>query len=149
MYKILFSAFIFIKKILANIFKFKEVFFGILISILSGGIGAILALSIIELNSGADKKNLEISENQEKIISKIALIEKNIEDAKQNNSENKLYVEKLNLSIEELLKTDEKYGSIEREINNINESIKMLEKQTYNIDSDLSILRKILKVIQD
>ena len=38
-----------------------------------------------------------------------------------------------------------KYSSLEKEINGLNASLKVLEQETYNIDSDLSVLRKDLK----
>ncbi len=133
------------KNILFSIYKFKEVFFGILFGIISGGIGAILAVSYIELSSDQTKKSIEIYENQKKILSKISIIEERVKDTEKNNIYNKSSIEDIKLSQEKLLKSEEKFDAIEEEINNLSESIKVVEKQTYNIDSDLSILRDDLK----
>ena len=133
------------KNIVTNIFKFKEVFFGIIFGVISGGIGAILAVSYLEFNSSIDKKNTEIIENQKIIFGKISLIEDNIKSTIKNNNKNKLSIEELKISKEKLLKSEKKYGLLEEEINNLNNSIKVIEKQTYNIDSDLSVLKKDLK----
>ena len=63
--------FSFLKNLLTNIARFKEVFFGIIFGILSGGLGAILAISYIEISSDETKKNVEIYEKQNKIFSKL------------------------------------------------------------------------------
>ena len=142
---LIFSIFSIFKKILTNIFKFKEVFFGIFFSIVSGGIGAILAVSYLEFNSSIDKKNQEISEKQQELLSRFSLIEESINDTMENSNENKLEIEKIKLAQNKLLKSEGEYIALGKEINELNDSIKLIEKQTYNIDSDLSILRKDLK----
>ena len=129
------------KNILSSIYKFREVFFGILFGIISGGIGAILAVSYIELNSDETKKSVEIYENQKNILNKISLLEENVRDTEKNNTNNKLSIEAIKLSQEKLLKSEEKFSVLEKEINDLNKSIKEVEKQTYTIDSDLSVLR--------
>ena len=67
---------IFLKIYLTNIARFKEVFFGIIFGILSGGLGAIIAISYLEISSDETKKKIEIYENQNKIFSKLEKIEK-------------------------------------------------------------------------
>ena len=143
--KLVYYFFTLLKKLFSNIYKFKEVFFGILFAIISGGIGAILAVSYLELNSETSKENLEISENQKIILKKIASIEENINDVVKNNNNNKLGIDSIKASQEDLLKTNNKFIGLEEELTNLNDIVKELEKQTFNIDSDLSILRKDLK----
>ena len=122
------------KNILSSIYNFKEVFFGILFGIISGGIGAILAVSYIELSSDETKKIIEIYENQKKILGKISVIEEKVKETERNNIYNKSSIEEIKLSQEKLLKSEEKFDAIEKEINNLSESIKVVEKQNYNID---------------
>ena len=63
----------------------------------------------------------------------------------ENSNENKLEIEKIKLAQNKLLKSEGEYIVLGKEINELSDSIKLIEKQTYNIDSDLSILRKDLK----
>ena len=79
--KLIFYLFSFLKNILTSIARFKEVFFGIIFGILSGGIGAILAISYLEISSDETKKNIEIYEKQNEIFSKLEKIEEDIENA--------------------------------------------------------------------
>ena len=73
------------------------------------------------------------------------MIEESVKDTEKSNINNKTSIESIKLSQEKLLKSEGNFDVIEKEINNLSESIKMLEKQTYNIDSDLSVLRDDLK----
>ena len=77
--KFVFYFFSFLKNLLSNIARFKEVFFGIIFGILSGGIGAILAISYLEISSDETKKNVEIYEKQNEIFSKLEKIEDDVE----------------------------------------------------------------------
>ena len=56
---------------------------------MSGGIGAILAISYLEISSDETKKNLEIYEKQHKIFSKLEKIENDIDNALKSRNENK------------------------------------------------------------
>ena len=116
---------------------------------MSGGIGAILAISYLELSSDENEKNLEIYEKQKQIISKMELIQNGIDNAIKSGNENKAAINNIKLIQEKLLVSEEKHASLEKEINNLNASLKVLEQETYSIDSDLSVLRKTLKVTQD
>ena len=57
---------------------------------------------------------------------------------------------KMQLTILSLLKksfwkSEGRYSCLEKEINGLSKSFKMVEQETYSIDSDLSVLRKDLK----
>ena len=143
--KFIFSFFSFLKNLLTSMLKFKEAFFGVIFGILSGGIGAILAISYLELSSDENKKDLDIYEKQQQIISKMELIQNDIDNANKSGNENKAAINNIKLIQEKLLVSEEKHASLEKEINNLNASLKILEQETYSIDSDLSVLRKDLK----
>ena len=143
--KCIFYFFSFLKNLLTNIARFKEVFFGIIFGILSGGLGAIIAISYIEISSDETKKNVEIYEKQNKIFSKLEKIENDVANAIKNSNENKDAVNNIKLTQEKLLESEGRYSSLEKEINGLNASLKILEQETYSIDSDLSVLRKDLK----
>ena len=83
-----------IKEILKGLIKFKEVIWGIFFGIISGGIGAILAVSYIELSS-TNKDSFEKSEIYESILSKFELLEKKVNQIKLENQYNQEALEKL------------------------------------------------------
>ena len=66
-------------------------------------------------------------------------------NAIKNSNENKDAVNDIKLTQEKLLEAEGKYSTLEKEINGLNASLKVLEQETYSIDSDLSVLRKDLK----
>ena len=70
--------FSFFKNIITNILNIKEVIFGIFFGIISGGIGAILAVSYIEISS-SDEDMFEISESFNKVKEQVNTIEERLE----------------------------------------------------------------------
>ena len=135
----------FTKNILNNILKFKEVIFGIFFGIISGGIGAILAVSYLELNSNKSKNDLEVSENYKKINNQIQLIEERLKKTEFESEESKSALAYLKTLQTEIVKSEEKYVNLENDINKISLTLEKVEEETINLESNLSILRKDLK----
>ena len=100
--KCIFYFFSFLKNLLTNIARFKEVFFGIIFGILSGGLGAILAISYIEISSDETKKNVKLWKPEQNIC-KLEKIENDVANAIKNSNENKDAVNNIKLTQEKLL----------------------------------------------
>ena len=81
---------------------------GYFFGIISGGIGAILAVSYIELSS-TNKDSFEKSEIYESILSKFELLEKKVSQIKLENQYNQEALEKLKSLENEIYKAGEKY----------------------------------------
>ena len=135
----------FIKNILNNILKFKEVIFGIFFGIISGGIGAILAVSYLELNSNSNKNDTEIYENYNRINDQLQLIEERLQKTEFKTEESKSALADLKTMQAEIVKSEEKYVNLEGNINNISIALEKVEEETNNLETNLSILSKDLK----
>ncbi len=135
----------FLKNLFTSIFNFKEIIFGILFGVISGGIGAILAVSYLEISSDIDKRDVENTENYIKINDQINLIEKRLKIAEIDGKENKSMLEKLQNLQTEVVKSEEKYIILENNINSMNLALEKVEKETTSLESNLTLLSKDLK----
>ena len=63
----------------------------------------------------------------------------------ENSNENKLEIEKIKLAQNKLLKSEGEYIVLGKEINELSDSIKLIEKQTYNIRFRSFYIKKDLK----
>ena len=133
-----------IKEILKGLIKFKEVIWGIFFGIISGGIGAILAVSYIELSS-TNKDSFEKSEIYESILSKFELLEKKVSQIKLENQYNQEALEKLKSLEKEIYKAGEKYLNLENDFIELSSSLQKIEKNTLNLETGLITIKEDLK----
>ena len=117
---------------------------GIFFGIISGGIGAILAVSYIELSS-TNKDSFEKSEIYESILSKFELLEKKVSQIKLENQYNQEALEKLKSLEKEIYKAGEKYLNLENDFIELSSSLQKIEKNTLNLETGLITIKEDLK----
>ena len=136
--------FSFFKNIITNILNFKEVIFGIFFGIISGGIGAILAVSYIEISS-SDEDMFEMSESFNKVKEQVNTIEQRLEASEFELDNSKVMINELKKLEEEISQAQQKYTNLEDNMNNINLTLEKIGNETNNLQSNLSILSKNLE----
>ncbi len=134
-----------LKKILTIIVSFKSFFWSILFSILSGSIGAVIAISFIELNSDVEKNNLEILQYYEKVSTQLKLLEERLEESEKDNEKNKMVLNDLKPIQKEVYASEQKFTELGDNINNLRNSLENVEKETIALEQSISLLKKDLK----
>ncbi len=134
----------FVKNLFINIFKLKEIFFGIFFGIVSGGIGAILAVSYLELSSN-NQKEVELSENYKKVTDKINIIEDRLNEAELEIKKSNSVLADIKGLQSDFLDSDKKYTELENNFKSMSLSLEKIEEDTTSLESNLSNLSKDLK----
>ena len=134
----------FVKNLFINLFKLKEIFFGIFFGIVSGGIGAILAVSYLELSSN-NQKEVELSENYKKVTDKINIIEDRLNEAELEIKKSNSVLADIKGLQSDFLDSDKKYTELENNFKSMSLSLEKIEEDTTSLESNLSNLSKDLK----
>ena len=134
----------FIKNIFSSFYKYREIFFGVLFGIISGGIGAILAVTYIELNSDATKMSEKL-ENLNYVNDQINTIEERIKNTEAELENTKSNIEILKDLKSEILASERKFKILENDIKNINMDLEKVSRETGKLGTNLSDLSRDLE----
>jgi len=132
------------KKTFISILNFKEVIFGIFFGIISGGIGAILAVAYLELNS-SNEDVVEVSESFNKIREQVKDIEERIRTSEFEIKNSRIMITELKKLETEFSKAVQKYNFLEGDMENLNLTLEKVEKDTDILESNLATLSKNLE----
>ena len=142
--KVFFYLINFINNIFSSFYRIREIFFGVLFGIISGGIGAILAVSYIELSSDSTKISEKL-ENLSSVNDQINSIEERIKNTEAELENTKSNIEILKDLQSEMLASERKFKILENDIKNINMDLEKVSRETGKLGTNLSDLSRDLE----
>ena len=126
----------FIKNILNLLGGFKEGVFGIIFGLLSGGIGAVIIFSYLDVSS--DTQFVENKANFVANLEKINNLELELEQTKNELSNYQSYIAKINKKLEELFTTSENniesFSENEMQIQDLLDKTSSTDQQLQNLE---------------
>ncbi|MBF95918.1 MAG: hypothetical protein CFH34_00365 [Alphaproteobacteria bacterium MarineAlpha9_Bin4] len=141
--KIISLVYTLLEKLFASVLRFREVLLGGFFGIISGAIGAVLAISYIEL--GSNNKENEVSDNFKQITEDIKSLDERLKNTELQNKKNDSLLANLKVIESEINKSENNFSKVENEMAIIGSELEKVKEKTANLGNNISVLKKDLR----